>query len=122
MLLFPQPGKPMAQKAAQNTEFEMESLKKHERNGAALVFAGRKKRGEHAEVGVGKQQAFRLAARGTRGANDRTEVFAAGHGVKVFRADSRKARNLVFGKCLLGGLDRDHFPAILCESCDRLNK
>jgi len=44
----------MAQKAAQNTEFEMESLKKHERNGAALVFAGRKKRGEHAEVGVRK--------------------------------------------------------------------
>ena len=72
------------------------------------MFAAGKQRGEHAEVGIGEEPAFRRASDGACGAHNRSQVLAAGHGVEMFRADSRQAGNFIIGESLLSGFDGDH--------------
>jgi hypothetical protein len=84
------------------------------------VFAARKKSREHTQIGVGEQQSLGLASDGSCGSHNRPQMFAAGQGMKMFRADPGEMGNFVFGESLLSGLYGDHFPAVLYDSCKRL--
>jgi hypothetical protein len=64
---------------------------------------------EDAQVRISEQPAFRLPTRGSGGAHNGPEVFAAGHGTKMLSTDPRQAGNLVFGEHFLSGFNNDHF-------------
>jgi hypothetical protein len=67
--------------------------------------------GEDTEVRTGEEPAFRVASGGSRCADERTEMLAAGHRSKVLRADTRQLRDFIFGENFLSGFDSDHFLA-----------
>jgi hypothetical protein len=73
------------------------------------VFAAGEKSSEDTQIGNGKQPAFRLLTGGFGGANNRAQMLAAGHAVKMVDADSGEPGDFFICKKLLTRFDGDHF-------------
>ena len=73
-----------------------------------LVLAAGVEDGQNHQVRIREQPLLGFRAGGFGHPRQSAQVLILGHGAEVIPADSRQARNLVFGEEFLARLDSDH--------------